>query len=394
MGNDIDVCSKDELDNIFWREHGPKGETSIQFIHRTYDKFCDSICNPEKMIYSTSDLVHNNSYKKLLSDYNPQPFHICSQGIKISCCFWQRNQSTHSSTCIIYLHTNTRSIVDAKEILPVADDLEANVIAFDLPGCGKSDGYIGGDVDIDIECLIEWAKCVHPEKFSIVLWARGMATAHVIKLMAKKPVCPLVKAVVLDSPFIGIEQMVNDAVKKLNAEGYCIPSSLMKLGTTIVKSTIKKRTGVDPFKIKPLNYADLCSTPCYILSAINDDYIPASHGKTIADSWRGPVQYKEFSAKQLDLRSAEMVRFPFAFLSCYTARIPTNVSSRKLFSDCMTDDTTDSETKNASDKSNAEKATERSDSIVSSDGDLSDALFYDCEEDVNSITIPDKSTTM
>ena len=43
---------------------------------------------------------------------------------------------------VIYLHTNTRCLVDAKEVLPLCDVLGGSLLAFDLPGCGKSDGHL------------------------------------------------------------------------------------------------------------------------------------------------------------------------------------------------------------------------------------------------------------
>jgi hypothetical protein len=43
---------------------------------------------------------------------------------------------------VLYLHTNTRSLVDAKEVLPVCHALGASLLAFDLPGCGHSDGTL------------------------------------------------------------------------------------------------------------------------------------------------------------------------------------------------------------------------------------------------------------
>lgn len=43
---------------------------------------------------------------------------------------------------VVYLHTNTRCLLDAKEVLPLCDALGASLLAFDLPGCGHSEGNL------------------------------------------------------------------------------------------------------------------------------------------------------------------------------------------------------------------------------------------------------------
>lgn len=131
MGNDIDVTSKDpDIDEQFWRYHGPKNESTFQFFRRGFDEFCSMIASPKRSTYSSDSLGRG------------QEFHVYSYGIILQCCKWEVpiDQSTLPKRCLVYLHTNTRNLGDAMEILGISENLNANLIAFDLPGCGKSEG--------------------------------------------------------------------------------------------------------------------------------------------------------------------------------------------------------------------------------------------------------------
>ena len=160
----MDVCGKDyQLDSIFWEQHGPKNESSISFFKRYFKKFCDSLTNPKKYEYNSKDIydLSNCVSKESLKTNSSQPFEITefqiySQNLSLHTCLWKMNDKINDTSetseqtdikneekdiCIIYMHTNTRSICDAKEIFPLAKALNASVLAFDLPGCGKSQGY-------------------------------------------------------------------------------------------------------------------------------------------------------------------------------------------------------------------------------------------------------------
>lgn len=141
MGNDIDVCSKDNLDEIFWQHHGPKDESTIQFIRRGYNKFCDSISAPKRKEYTENDLQMSGKYSDYKDYYFVLEFNMFSQELTLHACLWKRvkfrekyKPKEEGQLCIMYLHTNTKCITDAMEVLCVAHELDAHVLSFDLPG--------------------------------------------------------------------------------------------------------------------------------------------------------------------------------------------------------------------------------------------------------------------
>ena len=86
------------------------------------------------------------------TDFRHQFFTIPGAGVssdseqhQLAAVLWSQGQNLPGSIprpLVLYLHTNTRCLLDAKEVLPVCDELGASLLAFDLPGCGHSEGTL------------------------------------------------------------------------------------------------------------------------------------------------------------------------------------------------------------------------------------------------------------
>ncbi len=133
MGNDIEVFERenDEFDQIFWRNHGPTDESTYSFFRRGYNEFCDRLSVPQRSAYTSDDLIR--------SGYEAREFNLQShRGNTLHCCSWRNlNPSPVIYTnpiCILYLHTNTRNLSDATEVISLCDRLGANLVSFDLEG--------------------------------------------------------------------------------------------------------------------------------------------------------------------------------------------------------------------------------------------------------------------
>ncbi len=345
MGN-VDACSKDdELVRMFEENNGPVNETAWQFFSRSYTKFCNSIVNPRRWSYETEQLI-SNGYTRDIFPWNVTEFKVFSQGNTLHCCFWNLKEdggagmsSTTASTsakqhieppsrlCIVYLHTNQRSLYDVHEIIPVAKRLKASILSFDLPGCGKSEGSLNGTMDADVEHLLEWAQCLVGADVRIVLWARGMSTALAITLGARlsklkkagNPAPYTICCMVLDSPFTAIDDMVKTAIDRMHNKGYTLTKSLLKL---FIKRTAAKlasqMNGLNVFEIKPLKYAKDNIIPAFFLTATNDDYIPSEHSVIISKKWGAPVQLSFFDGRHYSIRPEDVNMRPYDFIYFYT----------------------------------------------------------------------------
>lgn len=346
MGNDLDVCSKDQaLVDYFEAEHGPSKESIWQFITRSSDRFCNNLVQPKRHQYESMDL-HQSRYCSPTFSFSSRvgwdatEFKVQSQGLALHCCFWRIKLTSPLPTqrevanpiCIIYLHTNLRALSDALEVLPAAEQLGAHVLAMDIPGCGKSDGKLNGSIAKDIEVLIEWAKCLAGDNVQVVLWARGLSTYPAIALCASHNPRPSfwkskadtnitpssIKAVVLDSPFTGIQDMVGAAVERMHGKGFTLTKTILSWGIRRMLGQLQtKLDGLDLFSVKPLEQVDRIRYPACVLAADDDDYIPAQHGTKIASKWGGPVQCMGFSGKHYGQRTSEVVLAAVQFLRHY-----------------------------------------------------------------------------
>lgn len=315
MGNDIDICSKDEqLDSILSQHFGPSNESNLEFFRRNYAKFCDSVGNPERKMYTTANLESDCARVSILPLFEVTEFKAKSGDNTLHSVFWKRKAfneriSSVNNTCIIYFHTNTNCCMDALEVLPAAQLLNAHILSFDLPGCGKSEGKVTIDLTKEIELYIDWAKVLLGEAVHIVLWARGMSTGPVIEFASK--LCDPhrnVKAAVLDSPYTSIQQMITDYVERVYQDGYAIPRTALNMCVRMVASSMASRIGGgDPLKVKPMQFVQQCRLPCYVLAAMSDDYISPKQGEEIACSWSGPVCYKAFDGRHFGVRTSEMI---------------------------------------------------------------------------------------
>jgi hypothetical protein len=188
MGNNIDVCSKDEIDDIYKRYHGENNESIVQLGLRTWQGFVSQLIKPTPHQYNKYDLI------KGFEDYfELQIFNVTSKsrgGTYLQGAFWKKrlkepiqtpiNTTIASTTAnnnndnmdknldnndnitlnyknsslsineipiyhnnlsikkkelvIIYLHTNKRSLKDATELFDLCINLNCHLISFDFPG--------------------------------------------------------------------------------------------------------------------------------------------------------------------------------------------------------------------------------------------------------------------
>ena len=91
--------------------------------------------------------------------------------------------------CLIYLHCNTGSRIEALPLLEYLIPLNISLFCFDFTGCGKSDGeYItlGVKEVEDVELFVNYLR--NSKKISkIALWGRSMGAVTALKYAQKDP---------------------------------------------------------------------------------------------------------------------------------------------------------------------------------------------------------------
>lgn len=317
MGNDIDIMSQDEeFDQIFWKSHGPKDETTYNFFKRGFNSFCNGICSPERSTYTSSQLS--------LDGFSTNEFTFLSRGFVLHGCEWKllsprkrKNGSRPKRSVLVYLHTNTRNLSDAVEAADTCRRLSMDLISFDLPGCGKSEGSLSCKMEHDVVSLVDWIRsssstCYDDIEFCI--WGRGLSSSLAISYCSMLENKSVIRCLVLDSPFESIQKMISDCIQNFSSNGYEVPMLLIPIFSRMVRNVIYYRLHGDPYQITPitkiskLQFAAASSSssrfnlpsfssssgkaygskekfgiPVAILIATRDDYIPVSQGLKVAE---------------------------------------------------------------------------------------------------------------
>lgn len=356
----MDCCSKDEgLVARFQKEVGPSNESSFDAVKRAYEGFTNRIYNNVRADYDES--------RDLLPAVDPELFEFncfkirTADNVNLACCHLEfKKREQEQTSIVLFLHTNTRNLLQALEILPFCIETQSSLLAYDLRGCGKSEGLGLSSLDkhvSDLDRVISWVQSRTGGKSKIVLWARGMSTATAIYHAAgpyarSEPAFSYpVSFVVLDSPFTSVEDMVNECFERLKRLGYILPEAVFSLGVGLVRSTLRSRLGdMDPFDVRPLERVEFCAVPCCVLICANDDYAPVDMGLAVVQQWLGPAQSRQFNGSHFSRREPDVVLWPAQSARAFLAGVEEEMP------DCRVADTwREIETGDAGDAGDAEE---------------------------------------
>ena len=119
------------------------------------------------------------------------------------------------------------------------------------------------------------------------------------------------EAIILDSPFADLKQVVIHLVK--SRQKY-IPNFILKGLLLIVRSTIKKKANFDINNIEPLKCVENLKIPAYILFSFADEFIPYGQFEDILRGYGGEKQYEIIDGSHNGIRNLEVCQRIGAFL--------------------------------------------------------------------------------
>ena len=94
---------------------------------------------------------------------------------------------------------------------------------------------------------------------------------------------PTIAAMVLDSPF----SKLNDLCKEIAASYTKLPSFLVSGALSMVKRTIKSKSGLDIDKLSPIDHVKGCFIPALFVTADGDDFVAPHHTVKLHDAYAG-----------------------------------------------------------------------------------------------------------
>eukprot|EP00927_Polykrikos_kofoidii_P073782 TRINITY_DN69805_c0_g1_i1.p1 TRINITY_DN69805_c0_g1~~TRINITY_DN69805_c0_g1_i1.p1 ORF type:complete len:479 (-),score=55.32 TRINITY_DN69805_c0_g1_i1:66-1502(-) len=194
-----------------------------------------------------------------------------------------RNGQCSRFPCVIYLHGNCSSRVEACDVLPYLLTKRISVFCLDLSGSGQSEGeYIslGHHEQHDLKSAIDHLRACE-QTSAIALWGRSMGAVTSALRAAEDP---NLAACVLDSPFSSLPQVAQELV---NRGSIPVPRFLVGLALQVVRREVQSRADFDIEELVPVRKVPHAVSPALFATAVDDDFILPHHTEDLHKAWGG-----------------------------------------------------------------------------------------------------------
>jgi len=181
--------------------------------------------------------------------------------------------------CVVYLHGNSSSRLEAHDVVKVCVPRNLGVFCFDFSGCGISGGdyvTLGHNESKDLIVVLNYLRSTGLVT-CIGLWGRSMGASTAVLGSVSEEVA----ACVLDSPFTGLRLVVEELLtSRLN-----IPNFILNLGIEAVRKEVQNRAHFDINEVVPLNAAPLAQCPAFFGASLDDVLVRAHHSQDLYEAW-------------------------------------------------------------------------------------------------------------
>eukprot|EP00747_Dinoflagellata_sp_TGD_P083791 gnl/TRDRNA2_/TRDRNA2_162259_c0_seq1.p1 gnl/TRDRNA2_/TRDRNA2_162259_c0~~gnl/TRDRNA2_/TRDRNA2_162259_c0_seq1.p1 ORF type:complete len:538 (-),score=78.72 gnl/TRDRNA2_/TRDRNA2_162259_c0_seq1:59-1672(-) len=280
-------------------------------VTQTYNMLWQMIIRPPRDLYAQEDL-------------GPRRFRIgkrvferrdlqlqSSRGHKLECShFYPAKSPEARRPCVVYLHGNCSSRLEAFDVLPVLLPRGITVFCMDLSGSGRSDGeYIslGFHEEKDLRVALQHLRDAG-RTTAIGLWGRSMGAATAILRAADDH---QLSAIVSDSCFRDLRTVAEELV---NRGRIWIPSLIVTLALELVRSEVRSRAEFDPDTLEPLKFASLAVCPALFGCASDDTFVLPHHTEELHQAWAGESVLHVFDGGHNGARPTWFLEEAAAFL--------------------------------------------------------------------------------
>lgn len=222
--------------------------------------------------------------------YERLDFMLCNpRGLGIVCSHWQPIPSHRHAPilpCVIYMHGNSSSRLEALPQLSLVLSLGATLVTFDFTGSGQSDGdyvSLGFYERDDLQVVIEYLRTSGATS-TIALWGRSMGAATAIMHSQRDP---SIAGMVLDSAFASLERLAKDLIDKGRSNGLFAPSIIVSIAISFIRSTVLKKAKFDIKLLSPIQHVTSCFIPAMFIAAKDDDFVSPKHSQDMYKLYAG-----------------------------------------------------------------------------------------------------------
>ena len=256
----------------------------------SYETLWKFIIRPPRDEYD-EDLLGNYVFVYQNKQYQRKDYDlISSEGYLMKCSFIEPIDEYRPSIempVVLYLHGNSSSRLEGLNNIEILLKNNINLFVIDFPGCGLSEGeYIslGYHEKDDVKVIVDFIENL-PGVSKIGLWGRSMGAATTLLYAYKDP---RISAICVDSPFENFKLLAEElVVKQIKLPKFIIDGALK-----IVQGTVKKKNGLDIYKLKPIENVANTFQPALFIHAINDELIDVQHSINLFNNYGGPKSLK------------------------------------------------------------------------------------------------------
>jgi len=205
------------------------------------------------------------------------------QGLTLECSHFEpAKRVAKELPCVIYLHGNSSSRIEALQAVEVLLPSNITLFCFDFAGCGKSEGeYIslGWFERDDVDTIIEHLRSSGTVS-TIGLWGRSMGAVTSLMHADRDP---SIGGIVLDSPFSDLRLLSEELVKNHTK----IPKLIVSGAMALIRSTIKSKAKFDIDNLVPMNHVAAGFVPALFVAGKEDNFIDPHHAKDLYEKYAG-----------------------------------------------------------------------------------------------------------
>lgn len=281
-------------------------------ISDAYSMLWKMIIRPPRDVYSLEELgpAKFRLGKKV---YERKDMQLRSpRGFMLECSHFVPSKAPEAKRpCVVYLHGNCSSRLEAFDALPVLLPRDLTVFCLDLAGSGRSEGeYIslGHHEERDLLVVLEHLRSTN-KVTSIGLWGRSMGAVTSILRAAEDFG---LAACVLDSPFGDLKTVAEELV---NRGRFKVPQFLVNMGIELIRNEVQTRAGFDVNELVPIKCAPKAVCPALFGVASDDSFVLPHHTQDLHNAWAGERLLRVFDGGHNGVRPSWFLEEAADFLA-------------------------------------------------------------------------------
>lgn len=252
-------------------------------ISDTYNMLWKMVIRPPRDLYSPEELGPAK-FRLGKRVYERRDLQLRSSRGVLECSHFIPAKSPEAKRpCVVYLHGNCSSRLEAFDALPVLLPRDLTVFCLDLSGSGRSDGeYIslGHHEEKDLRVVLQHLRSLDTVT-AIGLWGRSMgATTSILRAAEDHDLA----ACVLDSAFRDLRTVAEELVSRGR---FPVPQFLLSWALEMIRTEVTTRAAFDPLELMPIKCAPNAVCPAFFGVASDDTFVLPHHTQDLHNAWAG-----------------------------------------------------------------------------------------------------------